>query len=224
MQFTISLLNLNWFKLARVCQTLQKLAIKDLHLDIMDGHFSPTISFGAEISKQIKTTYPKFQLSGHFMVKLPSNKDWTTYLSPFMHLDSFIFHYEALKAAQIKTLFKWAKTNQKQVGLAISTSTAWTALKSYLPFLDYLLIMLVPLGKGGQKMEQAALFKLQDCLKYLQTQHLKVQVIADGGINFDTISACPLTLDYAVLGSYCWKGRSVAKQLTKIRQKLNLLK
>ncbi len=221
MQFTISLLNLNWFKLHAVCQSLQDAKVQNLHLDIMDGHFGPTISFGAAISKQLKTTFPTFQLSGHFMTKLPVQQTWTTYLAPFSHLDSFIVHYEAVTAKQRQAFFEWGKTNQKAIGLAIDLTTSWTKIKPYLADIQYLLVMLVPLGKGGQQMETHGLINLKACLKYCQSRQLNVKLIADGGINLATITSLPRSLDYAVLGSYCWKGQGVAEQLAKINAKLN---
>ena len=216
MEFTISLLNVNWLNLKAICQTLLAQNIRHLHLDIMDGQFTPAVSFGASVVSHLKAQFPRLLLSGHFMVKIPPKQSLAQYLTPYVGLDSVIFHLEHLRSPQIAELKAWKQTTKKQIGLAITLTTPWTKIRPYLSGLDYVLLMLVPLGQGGQKLAAKGLQNLQAVLNYFQANRIKTAVIADGGINLLTLPLLPSKLDYAVLGSYCWQGRSLKTQLQKI--------
>ncbi len=217
MKFTISFLNVNWFHIQSILQTLKSNHIIDLHLDIMDGHLTDQISFGATVTKQLANQ--PFRLSGHFMTKLPSKTTFEKYLSPYLHLNSIIWQYEALSQFEIKQFLEWkTKHISSKIGFGITIPTDWKVLIPYLKQLDYVLIMLVNLGKGGQKMQTIAIKKLIAFQTYCQIHHPHIKIIADGGINLNTINQLPRNLDYAVLGSYCWKQPNLQHQLTAIQQ------
>ena len=216
MEWSVSLLNANWTQLATVVSTLKTAGINRLHLDIMDGHLTSQISFGAPFCRWLKPF--QMHLSGHFMVQIPAFQTISDYLANYLGvLDSYLLHYEALSATQIRALIAWKNQYQQQVGLAIQLGTDWRQLQPYLADLDLVLVMLVPIGQGGQKLTETALETLNSLINYCRQQHPTIRIIADGGINATTAPLLPSALTEAVVGSYCWKGSSIQQQIATLK-------
>ncbi len=153
-----------------------------LHLDIMDGHFVPNLTFGHAIVELIakKTHLP---LDAHFMVTNPE-----FYIDTFksFKIHNFTFHYEVYETnlLELKRLIKKAKDFYPSVGLSIKPNTDVTVLTDdILTMLDLVLVMSVEPGFGGQKFMPNCL----DKIKFLNSKKLtlfpNLQIQVDGGIN-----------------------------------------
>ncbi|MBG08754.1 MAG: ribulose-phosphate 3-epimerase [Halobacteriovoraceae bacterium] len=176
---------------------------KDLwfHLDIMDGHFVPNLTFGHPVIEKISkvSDYP---LDAHLMVNNPE-----FYINTFknFNLHNFTFHFEA--AEDSKYIISKAKDNFPSVGISLKPNSPVSCLKDdILKNLDLILIMSVEPGFGGQKFLQDSLEKVQffNELKIQKGFNYMIQV--DGGINQEN---APLLIEKGannlVAGSYIFK-------------------
>lgn len=169
-----------------------------LHLDIMDGHFVPNLTFGHPIVELIskKTKVP---LDAHFMVTNPE-----FYIPTFSKygIYNFTFHIEATNDAP--KVIKEAKKLYPSVGISIKPKTPANILNhEVLSQLDLILVMTVEPGFGGQKFMHDCVSKIKE-LKQLKDKngyHYSIQV--DGGINAETAKICTDSgADNLVAGSY----------------------
>jgi ribulose-phosphate 3-epimerase len=148
-----------------------------LHLDIMDGHFVPNLTFGPTVLKGIKTV-SKHPLDAHFMVTNPDEHlDWFKDVG----LHNFTFHWEAV--THHDRFIQKAKTLYKSVGISLNPSTPVSAIAPYLlKKIDLILLMSVNPGFGGQSFIPEVADKIIE-LQKVKTQHgLNFQIQVDGGV------------------------------------------
>lgn len=154
-----------------------------IHIDIMDGHFVPNISFGPAITQKISevTTVP---LDIHLMVSEPMH--WIEKFN-FKTTEFITVHYES---KDFDKALKMIKSLGLKAGLSIKPNTDVTLLKPYLETIDLVLIMSVEPGFGGQGFMPTALDKIKyfEELKTLKGYHYEIEV--DGGINDLTGKQC----------------------------------
>jgi len=174
------------------------------HLDIMDGHFVPNMTFGNPIIKKItdKTNQP---CDAHFMVSNPefyidSLKDYK--------IHNFTFHFEAVENAdEVLRLAKKAKEFYPSVGVSIKPKTPFSVLTDeILKEIDLLLVMSVEPGFGGQSFIEGTYDKLNEIKKSKDENGYNFQVQIDGGVS--SANAKKLIehgSDNLVAGSYVFK-------------------
>lgn len=153
---------------------------KDLwfHLDVMDGHFVPNLTFGKTVLKNIHNI-TEHKLDAHFMV---SNPEFFVDDFKGIGIHNFTFHWEATNHPD--RLVQYAKQHYKSVGISLNPGTPHTVIPEYLlKKLDLILIMSVNPGFGGQSFIQGVLEKIEffHQIKENVNPHLIVQV--DGGVN-----------------------------------------
>jgi ribulose-phosphate 3-epimerase len=181
-QIAPSVLGADFAHLANEIASADQAGISMYHLDIMDGHFVPNISFGPGIVKTINNLTDGF-LDVHLMLSEPEK-----YFEPFIKsgADSVTFHLEVHPdptpfAHQLRTL--GVKT-----GISVNPDMP---IENVLPFLkdfDILLIMSVFPGFGGQKFIESVLPKITTAKKFIDTNKLNTFIQVDGGIDADNAS------------------------------------
>jgi ribulose-phosphate 3-epimerase len=176
-----SLLASDFGNLQREVERVEAAGVAALHLDVMDGHFVPNISFGLPIVKAVRRV-TELPLDVHLMIDNPGQ-----YVAEFRAAgaDGMTIHAEAVDNPRpvldkIRSLGAWA-------GLAINPPTPLSKIEASLAHCDLLLVMSVMPGFGGQEFDEAALGKLRE-LKARTDVHALREV--DGGINLDTIAWC----------------------------------
>jgi ribulose-phosphate 3-epimerase len=152
-----------------------------LHLDIMDGHFVPNITFGPPLIESIRKT-TKLTLDTHLMIEDPDR-----YLEDFRHAgaDILTVHQEACIHLQ-RTLARIRELGAK-AGVAINPATPVATLHDVLDDVDLILIMSVNPGFGGQKFIPHTAAKLKAAKAMIQSSRRAIHLEVDGGI--DTITA-----------------------------------
>lgn len=148
-----------------------------LHLDVMDGHFVPNLTFGPTVLKGIKTV-SKHPLDAHFMVTNPDEHlEWFKDVG----LHNFTFHWEAV--THHDRFIQKAKSLYKSVGISLNPSTPVSAIAPYLlKKIDLILLMSVNPGFGGQSFIPEVADKILE-LQKIKTQHgLTFQIQVDGGV------------------------------------------
>jgi ribulose-phosphate 3-epimerase len=207
-----SILSANFGKLNEEIASVDRCA--DLiHCDVMDGCFVPNITFGNEVIKCIKSSKP---LDIHLMIANPE-KHIGTFASCNEKISMVSFHLEATKKPA--KIIKLVKDRGIRAGIAIKPKTPLTRIFPFLSELDFVLIMTVEPGFGGQKFIQSTLPKVEKLRKLAPDLDIEV----DGGINAETAKlAVKAGANILVSGSYIFGARNrkkVMEEMRKIAQK-----
>jgi len=187
-----------------------------LHLDIMDGHFVPNISFGPQVVKAVRPLTKLF-FDVHLMCSKPE-----ILLEPFAKAgaDEMIIHVEL--GEQIPSLIQKIKSLGKKVGLAVNPPTAIAAVEPYLDQIDLLLVMTVNPGFGGQEFIREGLSKIQQAAAWRRDKALSYRISVDGGINDETGADCARAgADTFVAGTSLFGARNMKSAVTKLRKSVN---
>ena len=152
-----------------------------IHVDVMDGHFVPNISFGAGVMKSLlgETQMP---FDVHLMIENPDD-DLEDFVTP--RTEYITVHQEACVHLH-RTLQHIHDTGVK-AGVAINPATPVSALDEVLEDADLILVMSVNPGFGGQKMIPRTLDKIRQLKEQKTQHHLNYMIEIDGGVNLDTV-------------------------------------
>ena len=184
-----------------------------LHLDIMDGHFVPNISFGPEVVRVIRPlTRMKFDV--HLMCSKPE-----VLLEAFAQAgaDHLTVHVELGQC--VPQLFWKIRSLGLKVGLAVNPPTAVTTAEPYLSQIDLLLIMTVHPGFGGQAFIHEMLPKVQQAAAWRREKNLHYRIEVDGGINLQTAAECAKAgADTFVSGTALFGQRQLGRAVKKMRE------
>ncbi len=172
-----------------------------LHLDVMDGHFVPNISFGPHVLGGLKKI-SNVPLDTHLMITNPLD-----YIDSFVEIgSSFItIHVEANK---VQESLNRIKASGVKAGITLKPKTKLDTLYPYLDQVDLVLVMSVEPGFGGQKFMEDQLDKVRTLVKLRREFNYNYVIEIDGGINGDTAKlAKEAGVDIAVVGSYVFNSK-----------------
>lgn len=180
-----------------------------LHLDVMDGHFVPNLTFGAPVVSSLRKNLhtdadpavARAILDVHLMVTHPER--WIKDMAE-AGADIFTFHVEVGDGADLTPIIQQVKATGMKVGLAIKPNTPIEDVVPYLALLDQVLVMTVEPGFGGQKF-MADMMRKVELLRTLVSKDFDIEV--DGGLAPDTIDvAAKAGANMIVAGSSVFKG------------------
>ena len=181
-----------------------------LHVDVMDGHFVPNITIGPAVVKSIKTKLP---LDCHLMITEPVKfaPEFAKYCQMIsFHAELFENDMAGLKDAILKI-----KKEKVKVGLALNHDKKLDLILPVLELCDYILIMSVYAGFGGQKFIPEVLEKIKE----LRTKHnFKKDIEIDGGINLETAKLAVITgANVLVSGNYIFNSKDRKKAVQSLK-------
>ncbi len=184
-----------------------------LHLDIMDGHFVPNISFGPDV---VKTLRPKSKMffDVHLMCTRPE-----ILIEPFARAggEQIIIHAELDQ--KVNDLIWQIRNLNLKVGLAVNPPTSITAAEPYLDKIDLLLVMTVNPGFGGQSFMSECLPKVQQAWEWRQQRGLGYRIQVDGGVELATAADCARAgADTFVSGTGLFGSRNMKQAVTRMRE------
>ncbi|MGN1159395.1 MAG: ribulose-phosphate 3-epimerase [Lachnospiraceae bacterium] len=172
-----------------------------IHIDVMDGQFVPSISFGMPVIKSIRKVTDKV-FDVHLMIDEPER-----YLEEFAQAgaDIITVHLETLKYPE--QIIQKIRALGCKVGLSINPETSVHAVEPYLHLVDMILIMTVRPGFGGQKYLDYCTEKIKRVHQMIVQKHLKTDIEVDGGINRDNIgTVLDAGANIIVMGSSIFNG------------------
>jgi len=184
-----------------------------IHLDVMDGHFVPNITFGPMIVRDINRS-TELPLDVHLMIENPDS-----YLEVFVQAgaDYLTVSIEACRHLH-RTLSRIRELNVK-VGCALNPATPFELVKPVMKKLDLLLIMTVNPGFGGQKFIPEILPKIKEAKEFIIKNDLKTEIEVDGGINPKTAqSVIQNGATVLVAGDAIFKSRDYKEVIRELKE------
>lgn len=204
-----SILAANYLHLEKEINTLVKSGIEQIHLDIMDNHYVPNLSFGPGLCEAIHQAFPKLEIDVHLMTYNPQNlipgfaAAGASRIS--IHKDGCIHLHQTL--ASIKNL-------GLKAGLAINPAEDIPELQWCESVLDYLLLMSVNPGFGGQQFIPSSLEKI----KLIHQQHQDLAIMVDGGVDLNNLQILKQQgVTDVVIGSALFKAQDYPANITQFQ-------
>lgn len=187
-----------------------------IHLDVMDGHFVPNITFGAPVIKWARP-YTKLPFDVHLMISEPHR-----YIKDFVEAGADIITFHVECDSDIDSTIELIESLGAKPGLVIKPGTPASEVFPYLEKLYMVLIMTVEPGFGGQSFMADMLPKAAQIKEYAKSIGKDILIEADGGINSETISACAKAgIDICVSGTGVFKAKDAGKAIEQLKQEAN---
>lgn len=178
-----SILSADFARLGEAVKLAEEAGADMIHVDIMDGHFVPNLTLGPQVVSSLKTM-TSLPLDVHLMVENPR------FFIPLFHeagADWISIHVEA--SVHLHRDLTLIKELGKKAGLALNPATPIHLMSEILKDLDYVLLMSVNPGFGGQKFVEATHQKIRNLKNWINGQKLPILIEVDGGINLDNMES-----------------------------------
>jgi len=186
------------------------------HLDVMDGHYVPNLTFGPDVVKAIRT-HTELPFHVHLMINEPLR-----YAPRFAEAGArrISFHPEVVEdvPAAIETI----RALGIEVGIAVHPDTPVDSVRTYLKDVDLILMMSVRPGFGGQKFIPEVLSKIEDVRQEVERHGLSAEIEVDGGVNQETVEkVVEAGIDIVVAGSAIFDGVDAPGAAQRLRSQLD---
>lgn len=213
-----SLLSADFSDLRKCVEQVRQAGCRWLHLDVMDGHFVPNITFGPGLVESIRPLSKDVFFDVHLMIDDPR-----AFVKPFAAAGAQLItaHVEAAKE-DTTNLLRYIRRQGVQSGLSLRPKTPVSEIVPHLEAADLVLVMTVEPGFGGQKLIPGTLNKVRELVHLREQKSLSFLIQVDGGINPETASlAVAAGSDVLVAGSSVFKGGRIKENVKALRKSLS---
>ncbi|OGO39061.1 MAG: ribulose-phosphate 3-epimerase [Chloroflexi bacterium RBG_16_56_8] len=151
-----------------------------IHIDVMDGHFVPNITIGPVVVRAIRPV-TRLPFDVHLMIESPEN-----YIEDFAKAGADIITVQQEACVHLHRVVEQIKGFNKKAGVAINPATSLATLEEILPYIDFVLVMTVNPGFGGQSFIETMIPKIAAMRQMIDARGLDIELEVDGGINPET--------------------------------------
>ena len=208
-----SLLAADFANLRRDCERVNDSEADWFHLDVMDGHFVPNISFGLPVIEAIKR-HARKPLDVHLMIEKPER-----YLEDFKNAGADILTVHLEASPHLHRSLQAIHSLKMKAGVALNPHTPVNLLREVLPMIDVVCLMSVNPGFGGQKFIEQTYAKIRELRSMIDASDSPAKIEIDGGVNQD--NAGPLVkagADVLVAGSSVFKAEQPRQAISELKE------
>ena len=208
-----SILSADFSRLGEQIATVERAGASLLHVDVMDGRFVPNITVGLPVVKAISRA-TRLPIDAHLMIVEPGQ-----YAEQFVKAGAQMVSIHVEADPHMHRTLSAIRSAGAQAGIAINPATPLSALDEVLKFADYVLVMSVNPGFGGQKFISQSLDKVRRLRKMIDERGLKTRIEIDGGIDRDNIAeVAGAGANIIVSGSAIFRAPDPAVALRELRE------
>ena len=212
-----SVLAADFSKLGDEVQSVSEMGADFIHLDIMDGHFVPNLSFGADIVRVIRP-YSNLPFDVHLMITNPE-----IYISSYVDAGANLITVHPESTSHIHSVLQQIKKSGIKAGVALNPGTPLEVLDNIIDVTDLVLVMTVNPGFGGQSFLLSQLAKISKIRSIIDKENYSIDLSVDGGINAKTAAlAIDAGANVLVAGTSIFKSKDKT-YLESINQLRNIV-
>ncbi|MBC8391181.1 MAG: ribulose-phosphate 3-epimerase [Deltaproteobacteria bacterium] len=210
-----SILSADFSRLGDEIRSVEEAGADWIHIDVMDGHFVPNITMGPQIVKAAKrvTSLP---LDVHLMIENPDQ-----YIPDFADAGAYLISVQVEACVHLNRTIQMIREYDVQPGVVLNPSTPLSSIEWVLDDVDFVLIMSVNPGFGGQAFIPSSLEKIRTLRDMLEDRELSTLIQVDGGVNEKTIAEISQAgVDVFVAGSAIFRSKDYKKTIESLRKKI----
>jgi len=208
-----SILSADFARLGEEIAAVERGGARILHVDVMDGHFVPNITVGLPVVKSIRRA-TELPIDTHLMITEPG-----VYAEQFVDAGASMVSIHVEIDPHLHRTLTCIRNRGAMAGVAINPATPLVALEEALPFADYILIMSVNPGFGGQKFIPTSLDKVRRLKRMIEDRGLKTRIEIDGGIDRNNIAEVAAAgVEIIVSGSAIFNESDPAEAVRTLRE------
>ena len=215
MKIAPSILSADFANLGQDVKMVEELGADYIHVDVMDGHFVPNITFGPNVVAAIRPI-TKLPLDCHLMIEQPE-----LYVADFANAGADIINVHVEATPHIHRVLQLIKSLGVKAGVTINPGTPVAAIAHVLSMADLVLVMTVNPGFGGQKFIPEMMEKVAELAALRDEKGYVYEIEVDGGVTAETIGACKEAgADVFVAGSYIYDAEEPGARIQALKEVL----
>jgi ribulose-phosphate 3-epimerase len=210
-----SILSADFSKLGDQIKSVEDAGADWIHVDVMDGHFVPNITLGPMVVEAVRrvTSLP---VDVHLMIENPER-----YIQDFASAGATMISVQVETCVHLNRVIQLIKETGSQAGIVLNPSTPLSSIEWILEYVDFVLLMSVNPGFGGQAFIPNTLQKIRDLRKMIQDRGLSTLIEIDGGVNEETIAEISAAgADVFVAGSAIFGSKNYKKTIDSFKSKI----
>lgn len=208
-----SVLSADFARLGSELEETEKAGADLIHLDVMDGHFVPNLTFGPDVIKAIRP-YSSLQFDVHLMIDNPER-----YIRSFIEAGADIITVQVEACTHLHRVLQQIKDAGIKAGVVLNPGTPLSVLDFIWDQLDMVLLMSVNPGFGGQTFIPAVLDKIKSLRRTIDQQCLNIDIEVDGGIKLSNVrNVIEAGANVIVAGSAIYNSESIEKNVNQFKE------